>query len=106
VIHTQSDTRSGSAELDVLIVVFSRRCRVWASDTCIVMLIGSSIGCEWGEGKCLGYRSRCKVKLLPAYVIGCKVTEVLTLRPFLRCPPYKAPFSVTRAFNFEHRKRS
>jgi hypothetical protein len=33
VLRTQSDTRTGSAELDVLIVVFGRGCRVWASHT-------------------------------------------------------------------------
>jgi hypothetical protein len=32
-LHTQGDTRSGSGELNVLIVVFGRRCRVWALNT-------------------------------------------------------------------------
>jgi hypothetical protein len=32
-LHTQSDTRSGSAELNVLIVVFGRRCRVRTLNT-------------------------------------------------------------------------
>jgi hypothetical protein len=31
--RTQSDTRTGSAELDVLIIVFGRGCGVWASHT-------------------------------------------------------------------------
>jgi hypothetical protein len=33
VAHTQSDTGTGSAELDVLIIVFGGGCGVWASHT-------------------------------------------------------------------------
>jgi hypothetical protein len=40
-------------------------------------------------------------KLFPAYVIGCSLAEVSTLRPFLRRSPYKAWHCLSQAVRFD-----